>query len=88
MSKEENKEHKIAVCMDVMDVNAETLKEYRGKWIAVSQNSSEEDSDYMEFFVPEEGDLEEFAGEVINLTAMSNELAIYEDIANQIKHNA
>ena len=71
--------------IDVKEVNAENLSDCRGEWIAVESNSSSENGDYIEVFVPEEGDLEEIANDIIDEWVMREDRAIYEDIVNQIK---
>jgi hypothetical protein len=73
------------VLIDVKDVDAESLSEYRGEWIAFESNSSSEDGIYMEVFVPEKGDLEKFANDMLDEWALMDDRAIYEDIVNQIK---
>ena len=73
------------VLIDVKDVDAESLSEYRGEWIAFESNSSSEDGIYMKVFVPEEGDLEEFANDMLDEWALMDDRAVYDDIVNQIK---
>ena len=71
--------------IDVKDINAENLSDCRGEWIAVESNFSSENGDYIEVFVPEEGDLEEIANDIIDEWVMREDRAIYQDIVNQIK---
>ena len=73
------------VLIDVKDVDAESLSEYRGEWIAFESNGSSENGYYMEVFVPEKGDLEEFANDMLDEWALIDDRAVYDDIVNQIK---